>query len=258
MTVGENGTDDVVLVHSSDLHVDNTDPDAIDGFHGLVGLQAVLERAETLAAAVVLLAGDTFENHRVAPAALRRTAALLGGARMPIVLLPGNHDSILPDCLFERGGLTALPNVHVLGVTHADSVRFAAHDLEICGLAHRGYDDMPPLHAPPPRTTRWRIVMAHGHYVPAHDWAVEAHRSWLISDDALAATDADYVALGHWDRAVQVGGGSVPAYYSGSPDLARTVNVIRLGRTSGVAVAREPLRRLGGLESGSSARPTIV
>src|SRR5258706_4162852 len=123
MTARADQTDDVVLVHSSDLHVDNTDPDAIDGYHGLVGLQAVLERAEALAADVVLLAGDTFENHRVAPAALRHTAALLGGARRPIVLLPGNHDSILPDCMFERRGLTALPDVHVLGVTHADTVR---------------------------------------------------------------------------------------------------------------------------------------
>ena len=232
--------DEVVLVHSSDLHVDNTDPDTIDGYHGVAGLRAVLATARAVAADVVLLAGDTFENHRVAQPVLRRTAALLGEAPLPIVLLPGNHDSILPDCMFARGGLDAVPNLHLLGVTHPETILFPAHDLTVCGRAHRGDDDIPPLHAPP-RTTRWQVVIAHGHYVPPEDWKAESHRAWRISDDALAATDADYVALGHWDRAVQVGDGSVPAYYSGAPHLAGTVNVVRLNRRTGVMVARVPL-----------------
>ena len=70
--------------------------------------------------------------------------------------------------------------------------------------------------------------------------------SWLIGDDELAATGADYVALGHWNRAAKVGSG-VPAYYSGSPEYAGTVNLVRLRAGSGVAVtlpkldiAREP------------------
>ena len=232
---------DAVLVHSSDLHVDNTEIDAIDGYYGLVGLQAVLAKAQAVAADVVLLAGDTFENHRVSQSVLRQTAALLADAPLPIVLLPGNHDSILPDCLFARGGLDALPNLHVLGVTHAEAVLFPAHDLEICGRAHRGYDDMAPLDDARRRTTRWQIVMAHGHYVPPDDWLAESHRSWRISDAALRATQADYVALGHWDRAAQVGDGSVPAYYSGAPHLAGTVNVIRLSARAGVTVTRATL-----------------
>jgi DNA repair exonuclease SbcCD nuclease subunit len=242
MATRVNGTDEVVLVHSSDLHVDNTDIGAIDGYHGLVGLQAVLAKAEALAADVLLLAGDTFENHRVSQAVLRHAARLLADAPLPIVLLPGNHDSILRDCMFLRGGLTAVPNLHLLGITHPDAVLFPEHDLEVSGRAHCGFDDMPPLHASHRRTTRWQIVMAHGHYVPPDEWAAESHRSWRISDEALSATQADYVALGHWDRAAQVGDGSVPAYYSGSPHLAGTVNVIRLNRLSGVTVAREPLQ----------------
>lgn len=231
---------DVVLVHSSDLHVDNTEPGAIEGWHGLAGLQAVLAKARAVAADVVLLAGDTFENHRVSQTVLQRTAAILAEAPVPVVLLPGNHDSILPDCMFVRGGLTAVPNLHLLGVTHPESIVFPEHDLQICGRPHVGYDDIPPLHAAP-RTTRWQVVIAHGHYVAPADWKSEAHRSWLISDDALGATGADYVALGHWDRAAQVGDGRVPAYYSGAPHLAGTVNVIRLNSASGVTVERQPL-----------------
>src|SRR5271170_7310811 len=171
MMMRVNPTDDVVLVHSSDLHVDNTDIGAIDGRHGLVGLQAVVATAEALAAHVLLLAGDTFENHRVSQTVLRHTAELLADAPLPIVLLPGNHDSVLPDCMFVRGGLNAVPNLHLLGVTHPDAVLFPAHDLEVYGRALCGFDDMPPLHASRRRTTRWQVVMAHGHYVPPNEWA---------------------------------------------------------------------------------------
>ena len=47
--------------------------------------------------------------------------------------------------------------------------------------------------------------MAHGHYEPPETWHNPLRPSWLISDAMIAATAADYVALGHWDRAAQVG-----------------------------------------------------
>jgi hypothetical protein len=50
------------------------------------------------------------------------------------------------------------------------------------------------------------------------------------------------LALGHWDRPMRVGNGVVPAYYSGSPDLAGTVNLVRLTTTGEVVVTRERLR----------------
>jgi DNA repair exonuclease SbcCD nuclease subunit len=160
---------------------------------------------------------------------------------VPVVLLPGNHDPALPDCLFRRAGIAGLSNAHVLGVTNAGSILSEQHDLEIWGHPHRDLSDMAPLHKPRPRTTRWQVVMAHGHYVPPPDLRREAHRSWKIVDGDIAATEAHYIALGHWDRAVAVGDGSVPAYYSGSPDLAGTVNAVRLSYANGVIVERVPL-----------------
>jgi DNA repair exonuclease SbcCD nuclease subunit len=230
----------IVLLHSSDLHVDDTlvkrERDGIDG------LRAVLITAHELAADLVLLAGDTFDNHRVSGPVLARAAALLAEARMPVVLLPGNHDPALPDCLFRRAGLTQIAGLHVLGVTHAESVVFPAYDLEIWGRAHRSFDDMVPLESPRSRSTRWQVVMAHGHYVPPEEWAAQSHRAWRISDADLRATGADYVALGHWDRAAEVGDGGVRACYSGSPDLVGTANIVRLGARGGVTVSRAPLQ----------------
>jgi DNA repair exonuclease SbcCD nuclease subunit len=227
----------VRLVHSSDLHVEDAGPHAPPsrGLKGIFALGAVLETARAQAADVVLLAGDTFDHARVGAAMLARAAALIAEAGRPVVLLPGNHDAALPECLFRRAGLLDLPGVTVLGVG-AESVVFDALELEIWGCAHRGADALEPLGPPPPRRTRWQVAMAHGHYVPAEEARWHAHRAWRIADEALRAARADYVALGHWDRAVRVGPTEIAAYYSGAPDLAGTVNLVTLA--GGVTVER--------------------
>jgi hypothetical protein len=69
---------------------------------------------------------------------------------------------------------------------------------------------------------------------------VRLRPSWLIGDDELAATGADYIALGHWNRAAKVGG-AIAAYYSGSPEYAGTINVVRLLTGGEVAVTRAEL-----------------
>jgi len=232
---------DLLLVHSSDLHVDDATAATKHG-EGIAGLAAVLAAAQAARADIVLLAGDTFDNNRVPAPVLDRTAQLLADAGCPVVILPGNHDPALPNSVFVRGGLASIPNVTILGITHDEAVGFPQHDLEIWGHAHRDYENMIPLRGPRPRSTRWQIAMAHGHYEPPHNLATPLRPSWLFSDDAIAATEADYLALGHWDRPERVGDGTVPAYYSGSPDLARTVNLIRLTTAGEVLVSREPLR----------------
>jgi DNA repair exonuclease SbcCD nuclease subunit len=123
-------------------------------------------------------------------------------------------------------------------VTVDERLELAGLDLEICGTPHAGYHDMSPLHLPGARTRARQIVMAHGHWATGpHD----AHRSWLIFDEEIAATAADYVALGHWDLAQRVGDGSVPAYYSGSPLYSGSINIVRIA-DGAVDVRRQPLR----------------
>ncbi len=238
---GRESNGDVVIVHSSDLHVDDGYTAHAHGGDGTRGLRVVLEAAAAAAAHVVVLAGDVFEHNRLPLDLLDRTARLLGDAQRPIVILPGNHDPLIPGSAYARGGVADPANVHVLGITHDEAVVFAEYDLEIWGRAHRDYTDMAPLGAARPRTTRWQIAAAHGHYEAAPDMTTNLRPSWLISDAEIAATGADYVALGHWNRHARVGNGRVPAYYSGSPELARTVNVVRLSPAGEVAVTRRAL-----------------
>jgi DNA repair exonuclease SbcCD nuclease subunit len=235
---------DVVVVHSSDLHVDHDYTARLHGGDGTAGLACVLNASRGMDADAVILAGDTFDSHRVPHDLIERAAAVMASAALPIVVLPGNHDPAVADAIYRDAALAAVKNLHVIGITHEDSIVFAPLSLEVWGRAHRDYNDMIPFEVGRerrPRRTRWQIAMAHGHYEPAPDRSKGPRPSWLVGDAEIAATGADYVALGHWNRAVRVGNGSVPAHYSGSPEYAGTVNVVRLSEASGVTVTRAPL-----------------
>ena len=234
-------TGDVVVVHSSDLHMDHDYTARLHGGDGTAGLAGVLSAARSAGAHVVVLAGDTFDCHRVPGDVVERAATLIADAALPVVILPGNHDPAVPDAVYRHGALAAVANLSVLGVTHEDAVMFADLGLEIWGRPHRDYGDMIPFESLRPRSSRWQIAMAHGHYVPVPDRSIRLRPSWLIGDDELIATGADYVALGHWNRAAQVGRGGVAAFYSGSPEYAGTVNVVRLAAGGAVAVVRAAL-----------------
>jgi hypothetical protein len=211
-------TRDIVVVHSSDLHLDHDYTARLHGGDGTAGLAGVLRAARGAGADVVILAA---------------------AAGLAVVVLPGNHDPAVPDAVYHHGALAAVENLHVLGVTHDEAVVLPHLGLEVWGRPHRDYGDMIPFERIRPRSTRWQIAVAHGHYVPIPDRSIRLRPSWLIGDDELAATGADYVALGHWNRAVKVGG--IAAYYSGSPEYAGTVNVVRLTTTGEVAVTRAEL-----------------
>jgi len=231
---------EVVVVHSSDLHL-GTD-DSFSDRDRLANLPKVLGAATEVNADIVLLAGDSFDNHRQPIDLLERAAQILREYNKPVVILPGNHDPLTPDSVYRRGGLGEVANVSILGLNVDKAVVFPDLELEIWGHAHFDYTDMSPLANPRPRTTRWQLAAAHGHYV---DEARDPNRligSWLIHREELLATGADYVALGHWNQCTPVGNGDINAHYSGSPEYTGTVNVIRLKQDGTVEVGKAELR----------------
>jgi DNA repair exonuclease SbcCD nuclease subunit len=228
------------IVHSSDLHVGEGFTEPLHKGDGTAGLRVVIAAARAAKADALILAGDTFEHNRLSAALLDRAAALLADAAMPVVILPGNHDPAIADSVFHRA-IAAPPNVRVIGVSDEAVVSFPELALEIWGNAHRDYGDNAPLASPQPRRSFWQIAVAHGHYAPVADRSTNLRPGWLIGDDEIAATGADYIALGHWNRHIRVGGDAVAAYYSGSPDYALTVNLVTLSPGGEVAVTRAPV-----------------
>lgn len=225
--------DELIVAHSSDLHLGGR-------WHKggeLDSLRAVLDATAETRAQVLILAGDVFDSHRASPEIVEGAAAMMADAQCRIVILPGNHDPATPDAVYRRNGMSEVPNVHILGVTIDGSVRFGDIGLEVSGVPHSSYADMSPLVGLTRGAMTWHIFVAHGHWVTGPQDA----RGWLIHDHEIAASGADYVALGHWDLPQPAGDGTVPAYYSGSPELARTVNIVTFAAT-GVDVRRHPLR----------------
>ena len=233
---------EVVLVHSSDLHL-GTDS-SVGSSDTLPVLREVLVAATEVRADLLILAGDTFDHNRQPFELLDRAARTMGEFGAPIVILPGNHDPLTPDSVYRHAEFTAASNVCVLGLTVDEAVVFPGLGLEVWGRAHMDYSDMSPLCEPRSRSTRWQLAAAHGHYVEELDEPGRLLGSWLIRREDLIATGADYVALGHANRAARVGEQQINAYYSGCPDYAGTVNVVRLRRDGAVEVTLAPLRAL--------------
>src|SRR5437016_664410 len=73
---------DIVLVHSSDLHMDHDYTARLHGGDGTAGLSSVLAAARAAAADVVVLAGDTFDCHRLPTDLLERAAAIMAAATL--------------------------------------------------------------------------------------------------------------------------------------------------------------------------------
>jgi DNA repair exonuclease SbcCD nuclease subunit len=233
----------ILVAHSSDLHLASDYHAEAD----LLRLQRVLDTARAEGADVLVLAGDIFDHNRVKLGLIDAVARALHDSGLPVVILPGNHDCLAPDSVYRRGGLGEVPNVEVLGITVHETLALPALDLQIWGRAHPDHVNMAPLRDPPPRgPQRWSIAVAHGHWVAGPQ---DHHRSWLIHQEEIDRLQADYLALGHWDLATPVGDGRLPAYYSGSPDLSKTINLVRLSDT--VEVRRRPLLEPNGAKHGA-------
>src|SRR5262245_64901054 len=96
---------DIVVVHSSDLHIDHDYTARLHGGDGTAGLSGVLSAARAAGADVVVLAGDTFDCHRLPIDLLDRAAAVISAAAMPVVLLTGLHDPAVAVVVYRIGAL---------------------------------------------------------------------------------------------------------------------------------------------------------
>jgi DNA repair exonuclease SbcCD nuclease subunit len=232
---------EIRIVHASDIHVDDDYFAAQFAGDGVGPLRVVVAAASRLRADLLLLVGDTFDHNRLPARVVEAAADALAVFRGRTVALPGNHDPATVDSPFRSPAFRRLERFGALGVEMGESLLLPELGLELWGRPHRDYGNMAPLAAAPPRGAGRRVILAHGHYEPRPEALGALRPSWLIGDAELARLDADYVALGHWNRAVAVGPGPAPAWYCGSPDVAATVNFVRLG--SGPArVSREPLQ----------------
>ena len=185
------------VVHAADLHLDSP-------FQALGKEKAAQRRGEQRAllgrivrlaqereADMLLLAGDLFDSDSPYSETARMLEQVLPQAGMPVFLAPGNHDWYGPRSPWAR--LELGENVHVFTGEDIQCVPLPALRARVWGSAFTGRHRKPPLagfEAEKDGDTV-DIMVLHGETEePASPYGA-------ISEEDLARSGMDYVALGH-------------------------------------------------------------
>lgn len=171
----------------------------------------------------VVVAGDVFEHHGVRPNTLRQTFDVMRDMRVPIYLLPGNHDPITPDALY-RGDLWSREcpgNVHVLGSRDPIVIREGVVLLP-CPLIERHTlgDTTEHLTSDFGPGGHVRIGVAHGGILEILQGMVGPDEpvEGAIPVDRAARGGLDYLALGDWHGLLRI---DARTWYPGTPEATR-------------------------------------
>ncbi len=177
----------------------------------------MVDAVERLEGDALLLAGDVFDNERVSDEAVERFVEQMARLDTPVVVLPGNHDLAHRTSVYRRPPFEDAPaNLRVIQDPAGETISFPELDLELWGRAMLSHTpDFRPLDGmPAPTEGQWLVAMAHGHFHFEDD---RDQRSSPIYPEDVAASECHYLALGHWDRHVDVSRADTTAVYSGCP-----------------------------------------
>jgi len=230
----------LTAVHTSDVHLGCDF--AADGVPERA-FAAVVDLALATAADALLLAGDVVDYNRAPDSTLDFLLAELRRFGRHTFVLPGNHDCYDAESIYRRPAWLERPSfVHLVDSSDDAVCHVPELGLEVWGRPTvRHWRQFHPLASIPPRSSGvWRVAMAHGHL----EYPGDEERSSPIFPAHIAAADVDYIALGHWDRQVDVSQNGVPAHYSGAPHGPRgltSVLRITLDPSDGVVVCSVPL-----------------
>jgi len=194
------------ILHTGDIHLDSP-------FSGLDPVTAEVRRNELRAAFtslfhyakvekvdLILIAGDLFDSEFVT----RETVALINreasAASCPIVISPGNHDSVSGAGVWKRGVFP--DNVHIFTEDSLEYFDFPELDARVWGWAFTSkFMDSCPLTGKSIRdgegNVRYKILCAHGDLVTSGSTSCPMKMSDLVS------FGADYAALGHVHNPVE-------------------------------------------------------
>ncbi len=217
------------LLHTADVHLDA--PNRALGTRAAElrertweAWERIIEEALDRGVQLLIVAGDLFDSRSPAAKTVERALSgirRLGGATPPIqtVLLPGTHDCWAESALWDSPRITALgAHVHVLGGVGGISIDLPQLDLTVHGCAHRcdisGQRPVGELRASPEAAIN--VGVAHGSWERGD---VDDSGS-SFSEEEIAATELDYLALGHWHSFIDVSAGDVRAINPGSPEVS--------------------------------------
>jgi DNA repair exonuclease SbcCD nuclease subunit len=170
----------------------------------------------------VVVAGDVFESNAVDRRTVARALEAFAAIRVPVYLLPGNHDPIDGASIFFVPAFAAHAPAHVHVVTDATPIEVRP-GLEIVGAPWRtkrpdGDELVAAIRELPPTQGTTRIALGHGAVDTLSPDRKDPARIHLTDvEEALAEGRVHYVALGDRHSTTSVGS-SGRVWYSGAPE----------------------------------------
>jgi DNA repair exonuclease SbcCD nuclease subunit len=165
----------------------------------------------------ILIAGDLFNSHNPPPDLVSRTKAALAnaaGAGIPVILIPGTHDSYrYAKCVFRS---VEFPGVDVL-VVPGRPIMKNLNGLDVffhgfSGGRKKGGDAAAFARGPEEGI---HVALVHGPVVEAGHWT-PSPRDFPLTPDEIGASGFDYVALGHHHDFREIRRGDTTAVYPGT------------------------------------------
>jgi DNA repair exonuclease SbcCD nuclease subunit len=256
------------LIHTADVH--------LGARHDDLGEQAAAQRERQFAAFkaaidmalaekvdLFLVAGDLFDSNVQPRRSVERVAAelkRLASARIRTVLIPGTHDVFDKASIYRAYDVPGLagdgPSEDLVTVLDPDhpSVHLATCDVVVYGpvfaTKRAPHSPLRDLDVSRDQTAAtWKIGMVHGAIaIPGKTDRDEV----VITIDEIAATNLDYLALGHWHSAQTGRAGTVTYAYAGAPepvaldqDRAGKVLLVELDERNGARSVKVEERQVG-------------
>jgi exonuclease SbcD len=221
------------VLHTADVHLDSDSYGAEHRERGRRVFKRIVDRALVEEVDLLLIAGDLFDHNRVPDETVAFVRTELDRLRQPVVILPGNHDALCTNAIYDRHDLTiGASHVHVIRKLNGETLEFPELDAVVWGRAMEEHEpQFRPLADIPRRDNRrWCLAVAHGFF---YEERQRAERSSPIFADEIRDTGWDYIALGHQHIQTDVSQGRVAAWYAGAPG---TVLQIDLSDEDGIRV----------------------
>jgi DNA repair protein SbcD/Mre11 len=242
------------VLHTADVHLESDGygdmrQQALHQARGRRVLSRIVDRALSDQVDLLLIAGDLFDHNRVSDEAVEFVRAELARLARPVVILPGNHDALYTNAIYDRHDLAAgSRHVRVIRRLNGEVVELPELDAVVWGRAMEEHEPgfQPLAHIPGRDGRRWHLAMAHGFFYESRQ---RPDRSSPIFADEIRDTGWDYVALGHQHVQTDVSQDGVVAYYAGAPvtdwtgagEPAGVVLRLDLSPEDGIRVEPRPL-----------------
>lgn len=211
------------FIHSSDLHLGRRFGNFPEDIRGRLvearhaAIDALAVAARDHGANHIFIAGDLFDTETPSDRVRRQALAAMGVAEgLQWWIIPGNHDSLAAEALWDPIRAQSPDNVRLVDASEPVEIAFGAVLLP----------SPAPSRFPGRDLTEWmpgcstpegclRIGLAHGSTIT---FGSEDDGAETIPPDRAASAGLDYLALGDWHGFVQI---DERTFYSGSPERDR-------------------------------------